>query len=433
MDRTQDADAAAQGYGAELSSLLARIEDLRADLDIDAALRDVLVTELESAHEEMRVADEEVRAQHDEIERLLSGRDSERWGHERLIAIVPVPVVVTDHRGIVDFANAAAAELLGTHLDRLLRKPILLFLEGQDRRDLRTWMTIQEHANGAFEGLVTVLSRRGGSTRCALTVTRTWRSSDLHPALTWLLLPESVGRGGAAPPRRSVATAFSELTQLPLHSSHPEDVLRKVASVCGEVLGADVAVSVSVGPPANPSHLASDAQLAQTIDGAQMVADEGPCQLAWETGEPVRTDDLRADPRWPRLTSRLDGVEVGGAIAVPVQVGDEVAGALNVYGPAGVTFGDDQVGVLRILGTTVAAILHEMRQKGELEALAHQLREALESRAVIDQAKGIIMGRQGCDADEAFRILAKTSSEANIKLRVVARHLVERASQGRRS
>jgi AmiR/NasT family two-component response regulator len=81
-----------------------------------------------------------------------------------------------------------------------------------------------------------------------------------------------------------------------------------------------------------------------------------------------------------------------------------------------------------LVASTVGTVMQEVSMRSELETVVSQLQTALESRATIDQAKGIVMARYGCDADEAFRILARLSSNANVKLREIAQRLVEEAA-----
>jgi transcriptional regulator with GAF, ATPase, and Fis domain len=195
-------------------------------------------------------------------------------------------------------------------------------------------------------------------------------------------------------------------------------------------LGEGISVSVSVGPPAEPDLVASTDDLAQQIDGAQMRADEGPCQTAFEDTTPVASSDIRADARWPRLHRCLDSATVISATAAPIQVGDDLVGALNVYSASRDVTDQGCADGIDLLSTAVAAVLHEIAAKSELEAVAGQLRTALTSRATIEQAKGMIMAERGCSAEEAFEQLAKISNDRNVKLRDVAAALVEHPATG---
>lgn len=218
---------------------------------------------------------------------------------------------------------------------------------------------------------------------------------------------------------------FSELSRIPLHPPDKHEVLSMITSICVHALGPDVAVSVFLGEPSSPKHVGWDCGRAQELDGAQMVAAEGPSFTAWETGATVTTEDLRSDSRWPHLAERIGRAEVGMAMAVPVLREDRGGGVLNLYARPGRLLDDEESRVAGLVADTLAAVLQEMDEKAELETLADQLQEALQSRAVIDQAKGMIMLREHCDADAAFRRLVELSSKSIVKLREVARHIVD--------
>jgi len=114
---------------------------------------------------------------------------------------------------------------------------------------------------------------------------------------------------------------------------------------------------------------------------------------------------------------------VGPAVAVPVRTPD-TAGCLNVYSEDRRLGEDANVHAVELLSAAVSAVLHENDLKAELARLAEQFSAALNSRAGIDQAKGIVMARHGCDADQAWQLLVKVSSTSNVKVREVAARIV---------
>ena len=142
----------------------------------------------------------------------------------------------------------------------------------------------------------------------------------------------------------------------------------------------------------------------------------------------VSTRDMRADERWPRLAARLGDVTARAALAVPLRAAG-TDGCLNLYSEDHRLTDLASVATAEMLAVAVSAVLHENELKTELATLGDQLRTALESRAVIDQAKGIVMARQGCDADEAFKLLVRLSSTQNVKLRQVAALLVDEVAR----
>jgi PAS domain-containing protein len=413
-----------------------RIEALRSSW---AEVRPAeVLAELESAREAVRVAEREVLAQRAELDQLIRGQHIARTAQDRFIAVLPAPVVVTDVQGVIQVANAAAATLLGVRLDRLLREPLSAFVDDRERPALRSLLQGVRDEGSDLRTLsaISVLTPRDApplEVEMAATLQRDPTTHQVH--LTWVLLER--GRPAEATPDPApgarLARTVVELTRLPLVSTSVVDLLTRVARLCQLAFVPPVAVSISVGDPAAPDLLATDSLLAQAVDGAQVVAGEGPCALAWAEHKTVVSEAIAADPRWPRLSARLtshppDGPVVS-AVAVPVTSGEVAMGALNLYGADHALVCPESVEAAEMLSATISAILHEAEAKSELERMSTQLQEALDSRATIDQAKGIVMAMEGCGPDEAFQRLVRISSHANVKLRDVAAQLVAATSR----
>ncbi|MBB5111303.1 AmiR/NasT family two-component response regulator [Micromonospora echinospora] len=113
------------------------------------------------------------------------------------------------------------------------------------------------------------------------------------------------------------------------------------------------------------------------------------------------------------------------SIALPIQ--EAVTGALNLYGSSAHAFDQSSIDLAEEFAAYAAVALANAHLYESTSTLAQQMREAMRSRAVIEQAKGIIMGQRRCSADEAFTLLAKLSQDTNRKLRDVAEALVARA------
>lgn len=418
-------DAADRGFIEGLSGLADRIEEVRNAPD-GTDVRDAYVLDLQNLHEELRVADEEIRAQQDELERLLSLERDARHQQDRLIAALPAPILVTDPAAVIRTANPAALRLLHRTHEALIGKPLLAMAEPADRARLRSVLRDNKDIGDGFEIVVTLCPPGAAPVRVEAAVQASGEGSSR--TMTWLLMPASA-RDGEPPAGPVLANAFSELARVPLRVTGKREMLTGVASVCADAFGRGAAVSVALGRPTEPEQVGSNGRLAQELDGAQIIAGEGPCQTAWERREPVLTPDLRRDSRWPRLVERIGAEEVGGAMALPVLRGDRAVGVLNVYAGPGQRLSDHEQRVAELMAGAVAAIVQEMDQKAELVAVSGQLREALASRAVIDQAKGMIMLREGCDADTAFQKLVQLSSHANVKVRVIAQRIVDSAAR----
>ena len=137
------------------------------------------------------------------------------------------------------------------------------------------------------------------------------------------------------------------------------------------------------------------------------------------------TDDVTTDRRWPAPAPVAQQSEVRSVIAVPVREGNETTGAVNVYSRRIGAFGAAGRRIAELATAAVAGILQNVAERESMQTLADNLERALTSRAVIDQAKGMVMARLGVDADNAFTRLVKLSSHLNVKLRDLASLIVE--------
>ncbi|MGH3317521.1 MAG: ANTAR domain-containing protein [Nocardioidaceae bacterium] len=384
-----------------------------------------MVSDLDSAHEELRVAEEELQTQQEEIDRLLrQNRTDELW-QERLIANLPVAVLVTDREGKVKSANGAACAVLGLTQMNLLRKPLQTFVAAEDRQEFRQALSQTQREDRGRSLVCAIQPRAMPAVRLELIVARGPDADERDPRVIWIMLPAPADASGGHGDAR-IAEALSQLAVLSARTDHSH-YLTEVARICGQVIAPAAALSVTVGPPADPTVLASDSKLAQDMDALQIQTGEGPCQEAWESRRLVLTNRLDDDERWPYLARLAAPERVESVLAVPVFVGDETVGVVNAYATEPDVFAELDVHTAELLASAVAAVIHQVNEHDRLTNLTQQLEEALTSRAVIDQAKGIIVARYGCEPAQAFQRLVRVSRNQNIKLREVARMLVEQA------
>lgn len=169
------------------------------------------------------------------------------------------------------------------------------------------------------------------------------------------------------------------------------------------------------------------------IDQAQYDAGRGPCLDAMRFGEVNRIDDTGSDTRWPEFAGAASAIGVRSTLALPMRVGTRVVGGFNMYSFTVDAFVGEVAETAALFsaqaGLAVASALAYWHQHG----LVQHLEEALKSRPVIEQAKGMIMAKEGVDADEAFDILRRASQRQNRKLRDLAVEVVERSVQRARS
>jgi GAF domain-containing protein len=173
----------------------------------------------------------------------------------------------------------------------------------------------------------------------------------------------------------------------------------------------------------------SDARASQ-LDEIQYELDNGPCLHALRHQEIVVIADMDRDVDWPQWRERALAEGVGSSLSVPVPV-IGVGGAraaLNFYSSEPAGFDESSVERALDMANRAVRAIGLVSRLVDQEQHVEQMRTALGSRSVIDQALGIIMSQSKCDADEAFVILRKASHNRNLKLRTVATEIVERAS-----
>jgi GAF domain-containing protein len=201
---------------------------------------------------------------------------------------------------------------------------------------------------------------------------------------------------------------------------------RSVEQVTRAIPGADMAsVSILRDNSTTAETVASSSEQTWVIDEDQYAAGDGPCLEAARTGRVVRVSVEQATERWPEFTRSARAAGVASYLSAPLHVDEEFAGSLNLYSERAHGFGDLDEAILRLYTTAAAAAIANTRRYTQARDLATQLGQALDSRAVIDQARGILMATHGIDAEQAFALLAKESQNTNVKLREVAARLVE--------
>ncbi|WP_377288895.1 ANTAR domain-containing response regulator [Planomonospora corallina] len=169
---------------------------------------------------------------------------------------------------------------------------------------------------------------------------------------------------------------------------------------------------------------ASHSELVVLVDGESALG-EGPLTEARATGGHVAVQDVLREPRWPGYTAMAVRCGVRSVLAIPITVERAVL-VLGLYGVRPGVFAARNVTPLaEMLSEQVNVALANMWDYDEVRTDAAQMQEALAGRAVIDQAKGIIMKSSGCTAEEAFDELRRVSQHHQVKVADLARLLVD--------
>ena len=221
--------------------------------------------------------------------------------------------------------------------------------------------------------------------------------------------------------------AFAELARITLADHSVDRVMEKIAALVKSVLQLNGEASVTLVERGKASTIAQTGALALDLDERQYERGYGPCLASIDGGEPLVVKDMRDEQRWPDWATAAASLGAGSSMSIPVPLQREVSAALNIYSTDRDAFDDAAVELASTFAAYAGVALANMHLYAAQGQVAEQLQTAMQSRAVIEQAKGILMGQRRCSAQEAFDLLVRLSQDTNRKLRDVAGALVQDA------
>ena len=226
-----------------------------------------------------------------------------------------------------------------------------------------------------------------------------------------------------------VTRALSDLSRLLDAEEELVRVLQRgVDQATWAIPSADL-VSVTVVRDDRAETIVANDERVREIDAQQYAVGEGPYLEAARSSETVRANVERATALWPKFARIARGAGMASFLSSPLIIADKFAGSLNLYSAQPHGFGDLDEALLRLYTTAAAAAIANARRYAEARALAENLARALRSRAVIDQAIGVLVAVQGVSPEQAFSDMSRQSQNSNIKLRDIAGRIVARARQ----
>ena len=166
-------------------------------------------------------------------------------------------------------------------------------------------------------------------------------------------------------------------------------------------------------------------QAAGELERNQEEQQAGPCRDAYETGEVVRVTDVREESaRWPEFSAAATRLAVAGVAGIPMRLADKIIGALNLYSPQPREWSDEDIAVAGVLADVATSYVVNASKLRQQEQLTEQLQEALESRVVIEQAKGITAYKHAVTIEQAYQLMRRHARSNNASLRLVAEAIV---------
>lgn len=227
---------------------------------------------------------------------------------------------------------------------------------------------------------------------------------------------------------RQLAEAFVALADTLVDDFDVVDFLHELTVRTAEVLGVSAAGVLLSDQRGTLRMVAASTEQTRLLELLQSQTDQGPCPECFHTGRPVAVADLftpTAASRWPRFAAAARKVGFSSVHALPMRLRTEVIGALNLFGTQPGALDEDTLRLAQALADVATIALLQARAIRQRDTLAEQLQTALNSRVVIEQAKGVIAERRQIDVDQSFTLLRSNARTKNRRLSELAAAVVD--------
>jgi GAF domain-containing protein len=219
---------------------------------------------------------------------------------------------------------------------------------------------------------------------------------------------------------------FAELADTLVDDFDVVDLLTLLADRCVELLDVVAAGLMLASVDGELRVLASSSDAVRVVELFELQAEQGPCLECYRSGETVSHERLRAgDTRWPQFSPRALEAGFRSVLAVPMRLRGETIVALNLFRADEGSLNDADVAAAQAFADVATIAILQHRAVSQAQVLNEQLTNALNSRVVIEQAKGMVAERLGLDMEQSFNRLRGYSRTNNLRLADVAARVIE--------
>jgi anti-anti-sigma factor len=352
----------------------------------------------------------------------LLGQFAVTVGFENARAVLAV-------RGEVDRVNASE---LGAILDAVIERHRSVVLDLAELDFMNGW------------GLGVIAARASRLRRSGGTLTIRSPSAMVLRMLDATGLAELVPLENPDPPRRhldaeqpsEIAEALlgtepdrlpphvGKITAIPADTDVVDGALRLVVALARATVGGADGVSVSLRRHGRLATVAASDQTISDMDASQYATGEGPCIDASVDGRWFHAESLDTETRWPAFTPRAQALGINAILSSPLLAEDRPVGALNIYSRTSMAFAPKDQELASVFAAEASLVLTSAGVDVTDEQLSARRNEALATRRVIAQAEGVIMEREGVEADDAYSMLCDYSRRSNRPFRERAEDVV---------
>ena len=222
-----------------------------------------------------------------------------------------------------------------------------------------------------------------------------------------------------------VARTFVQLADTLVVDFDLIDLLTVLADRSVELLGAAASGILLVDRDSRLRVMAASDEKVELLELFQIQAEEGPCLDCYKSGEPIINSDLRADTPWPRFSAESVRVGFLAVCAIPLRLRSEVVGCLNLFMSEPVGLADADVALAQALADISSIAIVQDGANRQATTRIRQLQHALDSRVLIEQAKGMIAEHQSVSMDAAFLLMRTFARSNNLLLTETAGDIIE--------
>jgi GAF domain-containing protein len=226
-----------------------------------------------------------------------------------------------------------------------------------------------------------------------------------------------------------LADVFVEMADTLVDDFDVIDFLHVLTERCVQLLGVSAAGLLLTDGQDTLQVVAASSERTRLLELFQLQTDQGPCVDCFRTGQPVSVADLPSAGRWPRFTAAAADAGFTAVHALPMRLRTEVIGALNFFDTDPGPLAEGKLSVGQALADVATIGLLQHRAISQRDALTEQLQTALNSRVLIEQAKGVVAERLHLDMAEAFVLLRSTARSHNRRLSDLATAIVDGSEQ----
>ena len=224
---------------------------------------------------------------------------------------------------------------------------------------------------------------------------------------------------------REFAERVADVAQLLERDEIPDEALHRLTALAAELVPGGTAAAVTIAMASGTLTFAASDQRLEKLHRLEFDNESGPVVETLRHNEPRRVDDTAAECRWPAFCRAAADAGFAACLVLPLRTDRQPGGAVALYGQEPNVFRGAAHDIALLVAAQGGAAVHNAALYGTCRRMVESLHAGLESRAVIEQAKGILHAELGVSPAEAFRLLSRYSQNTNQRVRKISARLVQ--------